>query len=56
MANLLDRISINPKICRDQPCVKGTRIMVWFISNTLPMVIERDSRPKLDRLLEVLLD
>jgi uncharacterized protein (DUF433 family) len=31
MANLLDRISINPKICHGQPCVKGTRIMVWLI-------------------------
>ena len=31
MANLLDRISINPKVCHGQPCVKGTRIMVWLI-------------------------
>ena len=31
MRNLLDRISINPKICHGQPCVKGTRIMVWLI-------------------------
>jgi uncharacterized protein (DUF433 family) len=31
MSNLLDRISINPKICHGQPCVKGTRIMVWLI-------------------------
>ena len=31
MANLLDRISINPKICHGQPCVKGTRIMVWLV-------------------------
>jgi uncharacterized protein (DUF433 family) len=31
MANLLDRVSINPKICHGQPCVKGTRIMVWLI-------------------------
>jgi uncharacterized protein (DUF433 family) len=31
MANLLERISINPKICHGQPCVKGTRIMVWLI-------------------------
>jgi uncharacterized protein (DUF433 family) len=31
MANLLDRISINPKICHGQPCIKGTRIMVWLI-------------------------
>jgi len=31
MANLSDRISINPKICHGQPCVKGTRIMAWLI-------------------------
>jgi uncharacterized protein (DUF433 family) len=31
MANLLERIRINPKICHGQPCVKGTRIMVWLI-------------------------
>jgi uncharacterized protein (DUF433 family) len=31
MATLLDRISINPKICHGQPCVRGTRIMVWLI-------------------------
>lgn len=31
MATLLDRISINPKICHGQPCVNGTRIMVWLI-------------------------
>lgn len=29
--NLLDRISINPKVCHGQPCVKGTRIMVWLV-------------------------
>ncbi len=31
MTNLLDRISINPRVCHGQPCVKGTRIMVWLI-------------------------
>ena len=31
MANLLDRININPKICHGQPCVRGTRIMVWLV-------------------------
>ena len=31
MTDLLDRISINPKICHGQPCVKGTRVMVWLI-------------------------
>ena len=31
MPNLLDRISIDPKICHGQPCVRGTRIMVWLV-------------------------
>jgi uncharacterized protein (DUF433 family) len=31
MADLLERISINPNVCHGQPCVKGTRIMVWLI-------------------------
>jgi len=31
MPNSLDRISINPKICHGQPCVRGTRIMVWLV-------------------------
>lgn len=31
MNTLLDRISINPGICHGQPCVKGTRIMVWLV-------------------------
>lgn len=31
MTNPLDRISINPKICHGQACVKGTRIMVSLV-------------------------
>ena len=31
MDSLLARISIDPKVCHGQPCVKGTRIMVWLI-------------------------
>ncbi len=31
MDSLLGRISIDPKVCHGQPCVKGTRIMVWLI-------------------------
>jgi uncharacterized protein (DUF433 family) len=31
MHELLNRISIDPKVCHGQPCVKGTRIMVWLI-------------------------
>ena len=31
MNDLLKRISVDPQICHGQPCVKGTRIMVWLI-------------------------
>jgi len=31
MSDLLSRISIDPKICRGQPRVRGTRIMVWLV-------------------------
>jgi uncharacterized protein (DUF433 family) len=31
MDSPLSRISINPSVCHGQPCVRGTRIMVWFI-------------------------
>lgn len=31
MPDLLDRIRIDPNICHGQPCVKGTRIMVWLV-------------------------
>jgi len=39
--DLHERISINPKICHGEPCIKGTRIMVTnilaAISEGLPM-------------------
>ncbi len=57
MSPLLDRISVDPKVCHGQPCVKGTRIMVWLILNYLangdsiedilasyPSLIEEDVR------------
>jgi len=31
LPDLLDRILIDPQICHGQPCVNGTRIMVWLI-------------------------
>jgi uncharacterized protein (DUF433 family) len=33
--SLLNRISINPKICHGKPCVAGTRIMVSVILDNL---------------------
>lgn len=35
MSPLLDRIAVDPNLCHGQPCVKGTRIMVWLILNFL---------------------
>ncbi len=35
MSPLLERISVDPNVCHGQPCVKGTRIMVWLILNYL---------------------
>ncbi len=35
MSSLLERITVDPNICHGQPCVKGTRIMVWLILNFL---------------------
>ena len=35
MASLLDRISINPNICFGKPCIKGTRIWVSLILDSL---------------------
>jgi uncharacterized protein (DUF433 family) len=35
MANLLDRIVCDPKICSGKPCIKGTRIPVHLILDLL---------------------
>ena len=35
MANLLDRISIDPNICFGKPCIRGTRIWVSLILDFL---------------------
>ena len=49
-ANLLRRISINPKVCHGKPCIRGTRIMVSVILDNLaegatPAMIVRDYPP-----------
>ena len=31
MPLMFERISVNPDVCHGQPCIKGTRIMVWLI-------------------------
>jgi uncharacterized protein (DUF433 family) len=35
MTSLLDRISIDPKVCFGKPCIKGTRIWVSLILDFL---------------------
>lgn len=35
MANLLDRISVDPVICGGKPCIKGTRIWVSLVLDLL---------------------
>jgi uncharacterized protein (DUF433 family) len=35
MANLLDRITINPAVCGGKPCIKGTRIWVSLVLDLL---------------------
>ena len=35
MANLLDRISIDPEVCGGKPCIKGTRLWVSLILDML---------------------
>ena len=35
MQKLEDRISVDPKVCHGQPCIKGTRIMVYLVLELL---------------------
>lgn len=35
MTQLLDRISIDPRVCFGKPCVKGTRIWVSLVLDML---------------------
>ena len=53
MNELLDRLSIDPRICHGQPCVKGTRIQVWlivqFLANGESVAEILDAYPSLKR-------
>lgn len=49
-ANLLKRITVDPKVCHGKPCIRGTRIMVSVILDNLaegatPEMIVRDYPP-----------
>jgi uncharacterized protein (DUF433 family) len=54
MLNLLERISVDPNICHGQPCIKGTRIMVYLVLELLeagltPEKIVQDYYPQLSK-------
>ncbi len=53
MKELLNRISVNPRICFGKPCVKGTRIWVSRLLDMLAdgMTVEdiREEYPQLQR-------
>lgn len=42
MENLLKRIQVDTKICHGQPCIKGTRIMVYLILELLEAGLTSD--------------
>lgn len=43
MARLLDRISIDPRVCFGKPCINGTRIWVSLLLDQLAAgVLEKD--------------
>jgi len=50
----MERISVDPKVCHGQPCVKGTRIMGYLILELLesglgPEQIIKECYPRLTR-------
>ncbi len=52
MDHLLNRITVDPAVCHGQPCIKGTRIMVYLILELLeagvfPKQIIEEYYPKL---------
>jgi len=54
MKTLLERISVDPEVCHGQPCIRGTRIMVYLILELLeagvsPEQIIRDYYPQLTK-------
>jgi uncharacterized protein (DUF433 family) len=54
MQDLLDRISVDPTVCHGQPCIRGTRIMVYLVLELLesglgPDQIIREYYPQLTK-------
>ena len=42
MKKLMERISVDPHVCHGQPCVKGTRIMVYLVLELLEAGYDAD--------------
>jgi uncharacterized protein (DUF433 family) len=40
--SILERIVVDPKVCHGQPCVKGTRIMVYLVLELLEAGLSPD--------------
>jgi uncharacterized protein (DUF433 family) len=54
MQDLMDRISVDPTVCHGQPCIKGTRIMVYLVlelleSGATPERIIKEYYPQLSK-------
>ena len=54
MKGLMERISVDPHVCHGQPCIKGTRLMVYLVLELLEAGLEqdkiiRDYYPQLER-------
>jgi len=52
MENPTERIQVDPKVCHGQPCIKGSRIMVYLVLELLeagltPDQIIQDYYPQL---------
>jgi uncharacterized protein (DUF433 family) len=42
MKRLMERISVDPHVCHGQPCIKGTRIMVYLVLELLEAGLDPD--------------
>jgi uncharacterized protein (DUF433 family) len=42
MNDLIERISVDPNVCHGQPCIKGTRIMIYLILELLEAGLSAD--------------
>lgn len=50
MIDWRERITIDPQICHGKPCIKGTRVMVSVILDSLCLVVADEVRIRVRRL------